>query len=356
VPFLFILIEIVMSSRKNILPAIQFSGRSITILDQTKLPDKIQYIRAKYYQDVINAIKQLAVRGAPLIGVTGAYGLALASTTRALNPKAHLRKVALEIRKARPTAVNLSWAIDRMLKIINNPDINDKDLRDILINEAMKIDKEEQENSYKIGRAGAQLIKDNMTIMTICNTGWLAAPGIGTALGVIYTACKQHKNIKVYVLETRPLLQGSRLTAFELTQSKIPYTLITDNMMASVMSRVNIVLVGADRIVRNGDTANKIGTLTLAITAKYFGVPFYVVAPSSSFDTTKPTGKDIVIEERNPAEVRYIKNRLITLQHAHVYNPAFDITPQRLITGIITEQGILKPPFIKSIKKMIGNG
>lgn len=337
---------------KNIFSVIKFNGNSITILDQTKLPNTVKYQQLKTYQDVIDAIKQLKVRGAPLVGVAGAYGLALAAVKRVSNPRAYLKRVARKMRDARPTAVNLSWAIDRMLKIINDPKITDSNLSKRLIQEAKKIETEEQNNSYQIGKIGARLIENKMTIMTICNTGRLAAPGIGTALGIICTAHMQGKNIKVYVLETRPLLQGARLTAFELTKAKIPYTLITDNMMGAVMNRTNIILVGADRIARNGDIANKIGTLTLAITAKYFKVPFYVVAPSSSFDLTILTGKDIVVEERNPSEVRYIKNQLITPKSANVYNPAFDITPHNLITGIITEKGILTPPFDKSIKNI----
>lgn len=337
---------------KNIFSAVKFNGNSITILDQTKLPNRLKYQQLKTYQDVIRAIQRLKVRGAPLIGVAGAYGLALESTKRVSNPRVHLRKVAFKIKNARPTAVNLSWAIDRMVKIINNPNIKEKDLSWFLIKEATTIDKEEQANSYKIGKHGARLIKNNMTIMTICNTGRLAAPGIGTALGAIYTAHKQRKNIKVYVLETRPLLQGARLTAWELEKLKIPYALITDNMMGAVMNRIDIVLTGADRIARNGDTANKIGTLTLAITAKHFKVPFYIVAPLSSFDLSIASGNDIIIEERNADEVRYIKNQLIAPKHALAYNPAFDITPHNLITGIITEKGIVYPPFSKSIKEI----
>jgi len=343
-----------LASKKNFY-TIKFLGDSLSILDQTALPNEIIYQKLKNYQDVFKTIRQLKVRGAPLIGVAAAYGVALESTKRVLNQRKHLYQAAVKLGEARPTAVNLRRSITRMIKIINNPKISNKKLSDLLINEAKKILKEEQENSYRIGKIGSRLINNNMTIMTICNTGRLAAPGIGTALGVIYTAHRQGKNIKVYVLETRPLLQGARLTTFELEKLKIPYTLITDNMMGTVMHEVDIVLAGADRIALNGDTANKIGTFTLAITANYFNVPFYIVAPSSSFDLTKRTGKEITIEERNKDEVRYIKNQLITLKHANVYNPAFDITPSKLITGIITEKGILKPPLVKSIKKIKNN-
>ncbi len=340
-----------MSTKKTRLFAYRYKQNQLTILDQTRLPNKATYLQLKTYQQIIAAIKELKIRGAPLIGVAGAYGLALASLKKPLNYRSYLRKVANEIKSARPTAVNLSWAIDRLLPIINNPKISGNELSGALISEAIKIERTEQDNSYRIGKIGAQLIKDNMTILTICNTGWLAVPGIGTALGIIYTAHRQGKNLKVYVLETRPLLQGARLTAFELAQAKIPYTLITDSMIGSVMSKVNVVLVGADRIARNGDTANKIGTLTLAITAHYYQVPFYVVAPFSSFDLSIKSGKEIIIEERDKKEILYFQNHLIAPKQTNIYNPAFDITSSKLITGIITEKGIIYPPYIKNIRK-----
>jgi methylthioribose-1-phosphate isomerase len=338
-----------MANNKKTFSALKFSGGNLSVLDQTLLPNKVRYLRLKTYQEVIEAIKQLRIRGAPLIGVAGAYGLALESKRKSSNIRTYLKKVAYEIKTARPTAVNLSWAIERLVKIVSNPEISDSKLSSKLISEAKRIDFEERTHSQMIGKIGAKLIKTNATILTICNTGWLAAPGIGTALGVIYTACQQGKKLKVYVPETRPLLQGARLTAFELTQAKIPYTLITDGMVASVMKNTDIVLVGADRIAHNGDTANKIGTLTLAIIAAYYKVPFYVVAPLSSFDLTKRTGMEIPIEERNKYEIIYIHKQLIAPKTANVYNPAFDITPNKLITGIITEKGLIKPPFIKYI-------
>jgi len=341
-----------MPIHKTGLFAIRYQRNQLIILDQTELPDKISYLKLQNYREVILAIKQLKIRGAPLIGAAAAYGLALESTRKSSNLRNHLKKAAHELKLSRPTAVNLSWAIDRMLAIINNNKIANNKLSTSLIAEAVKIEKQEQANSNKIGQIGAALIKDNMTIMTICNTGWLAAPGIGTALGIIYTAHKQGKRIKVFVLETRPLLQGARLTAIELEQAKIPYTIITDNMMGTFMRNTDIVLTGADRIVRNGDTANKIGTLTLAITSHYYEVPFYVVAPTSSVDLNKKTGKDIVIEERDKNEVLYVRKQLIAPKHANACNPAFDITPNNLITGIITEKGILKSPFYKSLSRL----
>jgi methylthioribose-1-phosphate isomerase len=240
-----------------------------------------------------------------------------------------------------------------MLNVINNKQIPDHKLSRALVAEASKIENTEIENSYKIGRYGAKLIKNKMSIMTICNTGRLAVPGIGSALGVIYTAHKQGKKIHVYVLETRPLLQGARLTAFELQNLKIPYTLITDNMMGTVMKNVDIVLAGADRIAQNGDTANKIGTLTLAITAHYYQVPFYIVAPTSTIDLSKKTGKEIIIEERNKNEIIYLHKQQIAPAQSNVFNPAFDVTPHKLITGIVTEKGIIRPPYNKTLKNIL---
>ncbi|MEO0083959.1 MAG: S-methyl-5-thioribose-1-phosphate isomerase [candidate division WOR-3 bacterium] len=323
--------------------ALFFKCQQLVILDQTKLPNKIVYRKLRNYEAIISAIKHLQIRGAPLIGIAGAYSLVLAAIKNC--NRRYLTKVAEQIRSARPTAVNLSWAINRMLAVINNCQIATKDLVKSLISEAKAIEREEESNTFKIGEIGANLIKDNMTVMTICNTGWLATVGIGTALGVIYTAVKQGKRVKVYVLETRPLLQGARLTAFELSKAKIPYTLITDNMMATVMPNVDIVLVGADRIAQNGDVANKIGTLTLAITAHYFKVPFYVVAPTSSLDLNLNNGKEIVIEKRDKNEVIYVGKKLIAPKSADVFNPAFDITPASLISGIVTEKKIFYPPF-----------
>ncbi len=332
---------------------LKYKTGSLIILDQTQLPEKIVYLRLNDYQVVIDAIKQLKIRGAPYIGIAGAYGLVLASIK---NPaRAYLINAADRIKSARPTAVNLSWAIERMLLIINNQHLSESNLNKTLLSEAKKIEKQETENSYRIGKTGARLIKNNMTIMTICNSGRLAAPGFGTALSVIYTAHKQGKKINVYVLETRPLLQGARLTAFELCNAKIPYTLITDNMMATAMKKVDLVLVGADRIARNGDTANKIGTLTSAITANYFQVPFYVVAPTSTIDLSKKTGKEIIIEERDKNEILRINNKYIAPPKSNAFNPAFDVTPHKLIAGIITEKGIIYPPYNKTVKNIIND-
>jgi methylthioribose-1-phosphate isomerase len=332
--------------------ALRYHSHNLAILDQTLLPNKIRYLELRNYNQVITAIKKLQIRGAPLIGVAAAYSLALESNRRKPNLRLYLKNVAHKLKLARPTAVNLSWAVDQISDIINNKFFPDHELSRIILLKARAIEKREQNSSYQIGKIGAELIKNNSTIMTICNTGWLAAPGIGTALGVIYTANKQDKKLNVFILETRPLLQGARLTAFELAQAKIPYTLITDNMVGTIMNKIDLILVGADRIAQNGDTANKIGTLTSAITAQYYKIPFYVAAPSSSIDLTIKTGKDILIEQRSPNEILYLRKQLIAPKKSPVSNPAFDITPHQLITAIITEKGILKPPFAKTICKL----
>ncbi len=332
--------------------ALLYHNHQLIILDQTQLPHRLKYLRLTNYRQIIGAIKRLQIRGAPLLGIAAAYGLVLESNTSLKNLRSHLFKVAQALKTARPTAVNLSWAVDQMLNIIKNKNIPTCQLNKILLEQARYLEQKEINNSLLIGQYGAPLIKNHSTIMTICNTGWLAAPGIGTALGIIYTAHQQGKKIHVYVLETRPLLQGSRLTAFELTQAKIPYTIITDNMMATVMKDTNLVIIGADRIARNGDTANKIGSLTLAITAQYYKVPFYVAAPTSTIDLTKQTGQDIPIEQRSAEEIICLGKKSITVKNAPVYNPAFDVTPHHLITAIITEQGILKSPYSQSIAKL----
>jgi len=335
---------------------VTFHNNRLIILDQTQLPRRIRYLNLKNYRAVAQAIKTLQVRGAPLIGVTAAFGLALEAQNCSKSDQrclSHLRKAAKFLKQARPTAVNLSWAIDRCLQ--KAASVSSSQIKKTVIKEAAKIYHEEEARSFAMGRFGAKLLKKNGRVITICNAGKLAAPGLGTALAVIYTAFAQKKNPLVYVCETRPLLQGARLTAFELTQTGIPTILITDNMVGTVASQVDLFLVGADRIAANGDTANKIGTFTLSIIAKYFKIPFYVVAPTSTFDLTKPDGKAIPIEIRSSAEVTTIQNLRITPKEVMVFNPAFDVTPNSLITGFITDKGIIYPPFQKSIKKVLGN-
>lgn len=335
---------------------VTFDNNRLIILDQTQLPRRIRYLNLKNYRAVAQAIKTLQVRGAPLIGVTAAFGLALEAQNCPKSGKpcfSHLSQAAKFLKQARPTAVNLSWALDRCLKRAMSVPSNQ--IKKTVIEEAKKIYREEEAHSFAMGKFGAKLLKKNARIITICNAGKLAGPGLGTALAVIYTAFAQKKNPLVYVCETRPLLQGARLTAFELTQAGVTAVLITDNMVGTLASQVDLFLVGADRIAANGDTANKIGTFTLSIIAKYFKIPFYVVAPISTFDLTKPNSKAIPIEIRDPREVTNLQNLRIAPKDMIVYNPAFDITPNNLITGFITDRGIIYPPFQKSIKKVLEN-
>jgi methylthioribose-1-phosphate isomerase len=342
-------------SPSHYLQAIEFRDNQLKIIDQTQLPGRICCRTLKNYHEVANAIKTLQIRGAPLIGVAAAFGLALEAKNCVKQPADCLRKltkVAKILKQTRPTAVNLSWAIERIERIIRL-NLPPEQMSQAVITEAQKIYQEEVERSFAMGRIGTKLIKKNSCILTICNAGKLAAPGLGTALSVVYTAATMKKNPLVYVCETRPLLQGARLTAFELIQAGINTVLITDNMVGSVASQVDLILVGADRIAANGDTANKIGTLTLAITARHFKIPFYVVAPVSTFDLTKPNGKAIPIEIRDSNEVTTIRSQRIAPKGVMVYNPAFDITPGKLITGIITDKGIVYPPYHKSIQSLL---
>ncbi|MEO0136669.1 MAG: S-methyl-5-thioribose-1-phosphate isomerase [candidate division WOR-3 bacterium] len=314
--------------------------KQIIILDQTRLPEKEVYLCLKTIQDVYQAIKQLKVRGAPLIGVVAAYGIVLAATA---NKTKKLITAAEYLKSARPTAVNLAWAIERMLECIKKHQKNN--LYPLLLAEARKIEREDKESCLKIGRWGARLIKNNSKIMVHCNAGALATSGIGTALGILYTAKKMGKKFKVYACETRPLLQGARLTTWELTRNGIETYAICDNMAATYMPEMDLVLVGADRIAVNGDTANKIGTRGLAIIANYYRVPFYVAAPISSFDFKIKSGAEIPIEIRPSEEIRYFNKRPVVAPEAKICNPAFDVTPHNLITGFITEKGIVREPF-----------
>lgn len=314
----------------------------------------MRYLELRSAAGVIRAIKRLQVRGAPWIGVSAAYGLAAeAQRLKDKDLRRGLRRAARSLRAARPTAVNLSWAVERMLRSIEDPTLTPGRLRKALFAEARCIEAEERRRSFSIARYGAGLIRDGYHIITICNTGVLAAPGLGTALGVIFRAHRAGKRLKVYVCETRPLLQGARLTTFELRRAGIPFVLIPDSAAATVIERCDMVLVGADRIALNGDTANKVGTRMLAVLARAAKKPFYVAAPSSSFDPRADSGSDIVIEERAGEEVRRFGRCVVVPSAVPVFNPAFDITPARFITGIITESGVIKPPFVKSIRRLL---
>ena len=298
----------------------------LLLIDQTKLPDELTYYHCKNYKDVIHAIKTMKVRGAPAIGVAAAFGMALAEQAGE-----NLEKAADEIKAARPTAVNLFWAVDRVLKSGN------------MLDEALKMYDEDIETNKAIGKYGATVIDDGDTILTHCNAGALACVDYGTALGVIRAANEEGKKIKVICDETRPFCQGAKLSVFEMQQENIPVKLIVDNAAARMMQigKVNKVVVGADRVAKGG-IANKIGTLMVALAAKRFGVPFYVAAPKSTFDFENSIF-DTEIEERDPNEVLYFGECRVAPEGTEVENPSFDIVPSDLITGIITEEGILEP-------------
>ena len=338
---------------------IEWLGDRLKIIDQTKLPREEVYLELSRYQDIASAIKELKVRGAPTIGVAGAYGIALGARKIQVRSKDNflekLQTISQTIATTRPTARNLFYAVERMSRLINaksNKSITE--IKTALIEEAIKIHRDEIEATRKLSQFGAKLIKDGSTILTHCNAGPLATTGYGTALGVIIRAKEQGKKIKVITPETRPLLQGARLTTWELKRASIPFTLITDSMAGYFMSLggINSVIVGADRITANGDTANKIGTYTLAVLAKENGIPFYVAAPTTTIDLSLASGKEISIEQRNPAEVTHIQGVSITHEGNEVANPAFDVTPANYIAAIITELGIVRSPYEERIGEL----
>ncbi len=333
----------------------------VRLLDQTLLPNQIEYRDCSTVEEVWEAIKTLRVRGAPAIGVAAAMGVVVgvqhhsdASTFRE-----RLRQVADYLRTSRPTAVNLFWAIDRVLRRIESqlPTTAPNILIRLLLEEALAIDAEDRATCRAIGQAGAALIGEGQGVLTHCNAGSLATAGDGTALAVMYAAASQGKKFTVYADETRPLLQGARLTAWELMQAGIDVTLICDNMAAQVMreGRVQLVIVGADRIAANGDTANKIGTYGVALLAKAHGIPFYVAAPSSTFDLSLRDGSTIPIEQRDPQEITHAFGKATAPVGVRVYNPAFDVTPAELIAGIITEDGVISPVNVQLIQERIGD-
>jgi methylthioribose-1-phosphate isomerase len=321
----------------------------IRILDQTKLPLKVSYLEYKDYKQVAKAIKNLKIRGAPAIGITAAYGVVLGMMNRKFKDKddynRRLNSVISILKSTRPTAVNLSWALERMRKIaLRFEDYDSKSKNRRLLKEAFLIHQEDRIMCQKIGENGAKLLKDGCRVLTHCNAGALATGGIGTALAPIFIAKKQGKKIKVYVDETRPVLQGARLTTWELLQQGIDTTLICDDMAAFLIQKkmVDCIITGADRIVKNLDAANKIGTYNLAVLAKFHKIPFYMAAPSSSFDHSLECGDKIKIEERSSEEVTHFQGKRIAPLKVKVFAPAFDVTPVDLITAIITEKGIIK--------------
>ncbi len=339
---------------------IYFENDSLVILDQTKLPEKVVYEKLTKPEEVANAIKKLKVRGAPLIGVTAAFGLALAISNykgkeEDLSP--YFNEVKELLASTRPTAVNLFWALQRMEKVfLAHSEAGLPAIIAALRAEAETMFAEDVATNEAIGAYGQELIHQPSKVMTICNAGHLATCGYGTALGVIRSAAKENKIKGVWASETRPVLQGSRLTVWELTADEIPVTLITDNMAAYLMAQgeVDLIVVGADRIASNGDTANKIGTYSLAVLAHHHQIPFYIAAPISTIDFSISKGDEIPIEERNADEVRSIMGNMLTVPKVEVFNPAFDVTPNHLIKGIITEKGVLKPPFDTEILSLRG--
>ena len=338
--------------------AIEWLGDRVKILDQTRLPHDEVYLELSHYQDIASAIVTMKVRGAGAIGILGAYGVALGTLKIETVAKdgflKELQSIIQNLAATRPTAKNLFWAIERMRQVAEAG--NDvEQIKKALVAEAVKIHAEEIEATRRLSQLGAELIRDGSTILTHCNTGPLATTGYGTALGVIMRAQEQGKRIKVLATETRPLLQGARLTAWELKKASVPFTLVTDSMAGYFMERgeVDCVIVGADRIAQNGDTANKIGTYSLAVLAKENEVPFYVAAPTTTVDLSLASGDKIPIEQRSPAEVTHIQGVSIAPEGTQAANPAFDVTPHRYITAIITEIGIVKEPYIDSLKAIL---
>jgi methylthioribose-1-phosphate isomerase len=320
---------------------IKWLDGELEILDQTLLPAQEKYIRLSEVREVITAIKTLQLRGAPLIGVAAAYAVVMAASS--CGSRIEFAETVNEIKSARPTAINLSWAVERMLTLYHAcVDAPDRDQK--LLDLAIQIHAEDAEMCERIGLLGAELMPADGTVLTHCNAGALATAGCGTALGVIYQAIRQGKKLSVIVDETRPVLQGSRLTAWELLQEGIDVTLITDNMAGDLMARgtIDCVIVGADRIAINHDVANKIGTYSLAVLAKEHRIPFYVAAPTSTFDHQIASGIDILIEQRDRSEVTDCGGSTIAPKHVRVYNPSFDITPNHLITAIITDREIIR--------------
>ncbi len=339
---------------------IEWTENGVVILDQRALPTRVKTFVCRDPDCVVNAIKEMGIRGAPAIGVAAAMGLALgARQIRAATREAFLREfdaLCERFARARPTAVNLFWAIQRMKDVARSSPL--ASLAKTLETEALTIWREDIQINRAIGEHGKRLVPEKGNILTHCNAGALATGGVGTALGVVYAAFEEGKAIHVFADETRPVLQGARLTAWELKQHGVPVTLIADNMAGMLMreGRIDLIVVGADRIAKNGDTANKIGTYSVAVLARYHGVPFYVAAPLSTFDMTLTDGSEIPIEFRREEEVFTCGGQRIAPKGIQAFNPAFDVTPAELITGIITEKGIIAPPSMETVGKIFRGG
>ena len=327
------------------------------MIDQTRLPREERYVTCKTYEEVADAIRSMVIRGAPAIGVAAAMAVALGvAEADATGLDAHFEEICETLARTRPTAVNLFWAIDRMKRVYaESRTLPLAQLRDRLIAEARQIYLEDIAINQAIGRNGAPLVPDGKTVLTHCNAGALATAGYGTALGVIRAAVSAGKKIDVFADETRPFLQGSRLTVWELQQDGIPATLITDNMAGHFLKsgRIGCVVVGADRIAANGDVANKVGTYSVAVLAKENGIPFFVAAPISTLDLTLHSGDEIPIEQRAAAEVTHVFGVPVAPEGTVVQNPAFDVTPNRYVTAIITERGVARAPYEASLRSLI---
>jgi methylthioribose-1-phosphate isomerase len=338
---------------------IEWTHRGVVMIDQRRLPAEETYVTCRDYREVAEAIRSMVIRGAPAIGVAAAMGVALglakaSATSRDGRLDADMETICHTLAATRPTAVNLFWAIERMKKRYCELRAAGADPSQGLVEEALEIQREDIEINRAIGRHGASLLPQGAGVMTHCNAGALATAGYGTALGVIRAAVESGNPLAVYANETRPFLQGARLTVWELQQDKIPVTLLTDNMAGYTLAsgKIGAVVVGADRIAGNGDVANKIGTYSVAVLARENEVPFYVAAPISTLDLTLASGKQIPIEERNPDEVTHVQGMLVAPPGTRVMNPAFDVTPARYVTAIITERGVARPPYKQSLAKL----
>jgi len=339
---------------------LEWTDHGVRFIDQTKLPTEETYVTCTNYQEVADVIRNMVVRGAPAIGVAAGMGIALgvknSKTENAGDLKREFDQICDVIGKTRPTAVNLFWAIRRMQQKFETLRMRPvEQIKQALIEEAKRMHAEDIAANQAMGRHGAALMPASGGVLTHCNAGALATAGYGTALGVIRAAVEQGKKIHVYADETRPFLQGSRLTAWELVKDGIPTTVISDNMSGALMrlGKIGAVIVGADRIAANGDVANKIGTYTVAVLAKEHGIPFYVAAPISTIDLDTPDGSKIPIEQRNPAEVTTIAGKLMTPEGVQIENPAFDVTPAKYVTAIVTERGVAQAPYQGPLARLV---
>jgi methylthioribose-1-phosphate isomerase len=341
------------------IPTIEWTDDGVRMIDQRLLPAREVYNTYRDYKDVAEAIRSMVIRGAPAIGVAAAMGIALGVQKARANSAAELdpqfEEMCVVLTGTRPTAVNLFWAVERMKRVYQR--VRSKGIKEVeavLIREALLIQEEDLLANREMGRLGQELIPGDARVLTHCNAGALATAGYGTALGVIRAAVEAGKRVQVYADETRPFLQGARLTAWELMKDGIPVTVITDSMAGHIMSmsEIDCVIVGADRIAANGDVANKIGTYSVAVLAKENQIPFYVAAPVSTIDLAIPDGSRIPIEQRDPDEVRRIQGVAVTPEEVGVANPAFDVTPHRYVSAIITERGVARPPYVKTLRQV----